>query len=148
LLILYMWYVSSVFMCFPFVCVFMMSMVSAMVPHLCPVFHMWLEYPELLLLFLIACMCSLYLVWKVLPVCPMYLSGQSKHFIWYMPLLLYLSFCGHCPTMFCIVFRVLNAIFILVSSNNCDFSCFFSNISECGPFLVLWVRVSVVFVVN
>jgi hypothetical protein len=63
-------------------------------------------------------MCSLYLVWNVLPVCPMYLSGQSKHFIWYMPLSLYLSFCGCCLTMFCIVFHVLNAIFNLVSLNS------------------------------
>jgi hypothetical protein len=27
-----------------------MSMVSAMVPYLCPLFSVWLEYPELLLL--------------------------------------------------------------------------------------------------
>jgi hypothetical protein len=35
-------------------------------------------------------------IWKVLSVCPMYFSGQSRHFIWYMPLSLYLSFCGFC----------------------------------------------------
>jgi hypothetical protein len=29
-----------------------------------------------------AWMCSLYLMSNVLPVCPMYLSGQSRHFIW------------------------------------------------------------------
>jgi hypothetical protein len=40
------------------------------------------------------------------------------HFIWYMLLSLYLSFCGCCLRIFCIVFRVLNVIFILVSLNN------------------------------
>jgi hypothetical protein len=53
-----------------------MSIVSVMVQYLCPVFNMLFEYPELLLLFLIACTCSLYLVWSALPVCPMYFSGQ------------------------------------------------------------------------
>jgi hypothetical protein len=42
-----MWYFSRVFICFPFLCVFTMSMVSAMGPYLCPVFSMWFEYPEL-----------------------------------------------------------------------------------------------------
>jgi hypothetical protein len=50
---------------FPFLCVLMMSIVSVMVLYLYPVFNMWSEYPELLLLFLIACICSLYLVWTV-----------------------------------------------------------------------------------
>jgi sterol desaturase/sphingolipid hydroxylase (fatty acid hydroxylase superfamily) len=52
-----------------------------------------------------------------------------------------------CLTIFCIVFRVLNAIFILVSLNNTDFHYFFSAVhpSEGGAvwFLVLWVRVIV-----
>jgi hypothetical protein len=42
-----------------------------------PVFNMWFEYPELLLLFLIACICSLYLVLNVRPVCPIYFNGQT-----------------------------------------------------------------------
>jgi hypothetical protein len=46
-----MWYFSCVFMCFPFLCVFMIYMVSLMGPYLCPVFSMWFEYPELPLLF-------------------------------------------------------------------------------------------------
>jgi hypothetical protein len=46
-----MWYFSSVFMCFPFLCVFMISIVSVMGPYLCPVFSMWFEYPELPLVF-------------------------------------------------------------------------------------------------
>jgi hypothetical protein len=61
----------------------------------------------------------------------MYFSGQSRHFIWYMPLSLYLSFCGFCFTMFCVVFLVLNTIVILV-------------ISECGPFWFLVVGVQVI----
>jgi hypothetical protein len=59
-----MWYFSSVLVCFPFSCVFMISMVSVMGPYLCPVFSMWFEYPELPLLFF-SNMCSLYLVWNV-----------------------------------------------------------------------------------
>jgi hypothetical protein len=54
LLVLYMWYFSSVVKCFSFVCVLIMSIVSVMVPYLCPVFSMWFEYLGLLLLFLIA----------------------------------------------------------------------------------------------
>jgi hypothetical protein len=46
------------------------------------------------LLFLIACICSLYLMLNIFPVWPMYFSGQSRHFIWSMPLLLYLSING------------------------------------------------------
>jgi hypothetical protein len=49
--------------------------------HTCLVFNMWLEYPELLLLFLTVCICTLYLVWNILPACPMYFSGQSRHFV-------------------------------------------------------------------
>jgi hypothetical protein len=45
---------SSVLMFFfSFLCVFLISMVSVMGPYLCPVFGMWFEYPELLLLFLL-----------------------------------------------------------------------------------------------
>jgi hypothetical protein len=65
--ILYMWYFSSVYK--SFLCVLMMSMVSVMVPYLCPVFNTWFEYPQLLL-FLNACIFSLYLVWNALSVCP------------------------------------------------------------------------------
>jgi hypothetical protein len=39
--------------------------------HMC---ILWFEYPELLLLLLIACICYLYLVWKVRSVCPMHFS--------------------------------------------------------------------------
>jgi hypothetical protein len=47
---LYMWYFFNVFKCFPILCILIPSTVSAMVPYLCPVFNMWFEYPELLLL--------------------------------------------------------------------------------------------------
>jgi hypothetical protein len=63
-------------------CFFIMSILSIMVTYVCPVFNMWLAYPELLLLFLLACVCSLCLVWNILPVRPKYFSGQSRHFIW------------------------------------------------------------------
>jgi hypothetical protein len=64
-----------------FLCVQLMSIISVMVPDVCLMFNIWLEYPKLLLLFLNACICSFYLVWNVLPVCPMYFSVQSRHFI-------------------------------------------------------------------
>jgi hypothetical protein len=120
LLILCMWYRSNVrvFICFPFFSVFMMSIVSVIFPYVCPVFNMWFEYPELPLLLLIACICSLYLVWNARPACPMYLSEQSRHFIWYMPLficlcggfyrVLYCISCSECYFYFCISKKVSN----------------------------------------
>jgi hypothetical protein len=56
LLILYMWYFPVCFKCF--LHALTMSTVSVIVPYLCPVFNMWLEYRELLLLFLIISICS------------------------------------------------------------------------------------------
>jgi hypothetical protein len=99
-----MWYGSSVFKCFPFSPIFIMSMVSVIFPYVCPVFSMWFECPGLLLLLLILCVCSLYLVLNVLLVCPTY-------FIWWIPLLLYSSICNFCLSIFCIVFFVRNATF-------------------------------------
>jgi hypothetical protein len=93
-----------------------MSIVSVMVPCVCPVFKVSLEYPELLLLFLIACVWSSYLMWNVLPVCPMYFSGKSRNFVRQMPLLFYLSVRGCCFIMSCIVFCILNAIFMSLNS--------------------------------
>jgi hypothetical protein len=61
LLILRMRYFSTVFRRFHFFSVFMMFIVSVILPYACPVLSIWFEYPELLLLFLIACICSLYL---------------------------------------------------------------------------------------
>jgi hypothetical protein len=86
LLILCMWYRSNVFICYTFLSVFMTSIVSVIFPYVYLVFSMWFEYPEFPLLLLIACICSLYLVWNTRPVCPMCFSGQ------YMPLLFSHSF--------------------------------------------------------
>jgi hypothetical protein len=66
-------------------------------------------------LFLIACMCSLYLVLNVRPVWPIYFNGQSIHFIWYTPLFSYSSCCRRGFTKFCMVFLGRNAILIFVS---------------------------------
>lgn len=53
------------------------------------------------------------------------LSEQSRNIIWYMPLLSYLPIRECCFTKFCIVFHVLNDIFISVSLINfVIFSCF------------------------
>jgi hypothetical protein len=80
LLVLYIWYLSYVLRCLPFLPVVITSIVSDITPHACPAFNMWFEYPELLLLLLMSCICSLYLVLNVLPVCPIYFIGQSMHF--------------------------------------------------------------------
>jgi hypothetical protein len=76
-----MCYFSSVFMCFPFLCVFTMSMVSAMGPYLCPVFVCGLSilschYCSLLVMCVLCVWCGILSVW------PMYFSGQSRHFSW------------------------------------------------------------------
>jgi hypothetical protein len=65
-----------------FFCVFIMSIVLVIFPYAYPALSMWFEYPELLLLFLISCICSLYLVCEIRPVCPTYFCGKSMHFIW------------------------------------------------------------------
>jgi hypothetical protein len=98
-----------VFKCLPFLPLLMMSVVSVMVPYVWPVSDILLEYPELLLLFLIARICSLYLILKVLPVWPIYFNGQSRHLIWYMPLL-YLSVLMWCLSIFSSVFCVLSCV--------------------------------------
>jgi hypothetical protein len=72
LMILYMWYFSYVFKCFPFFSDFMMPVVSVMVPYVCLLFNIWFKYPELPLLFLISCICSLFLAWNIYHMWPMY----------------------------------------------------------------------------
>jgi hypothetical protein len=98
-----MWKRSSVFISGPFFSMCRMSIVSCIVP---------LEFG---LLDRVACICSLYLVLKFLPVCPIYLNWNSLHFIWHILLLLYLSvFCFLGWGWFCIVFLVLYATRIFV----------------------------------
>jgi hypothetical protein len=55
---------------------------------------------------------------NALPVCPTYLSRQSKYFIWQIPLPLY--FVVGTESLFCIVFFIMNAVLICVSFNNFD----------------------------
>jgi hypothetical protein len=110
-----MWYLSKVFKCLPILPILMTSIVSVIVPYVWPVLNIWFECPEFALLLLIAWMCSLYLVLNVLPVWPTYFNGQSRHFIWYIPLLLYLSVCVVlCFNMSLIVFFVWNTTLIYV----------------------------------
>jgi hypothetical protein len=103
-----------IFRCLPFLSVLITWIVSVMLPYTCPVFSIWLEYPELLLLHLMSRMCSLHLVLNDRPVCPMYFNGQLKHFIWYTPLSSYLSVAVFDLSMLCIAFLVLKAIFMCV----------------------------------
>jgi hypothetical protein len=65
------------FKCLPFFPVFIISRVSVMVAYVCRVFSMWFEYPELLLLLLMAWMCSLYLILNVLHVCIATLNAHN-----------------------------------------------------------------------
>lgn len=57
-LLVFMWYFSGEFKVFPILYFLMMSNVPVMVPYLYSVFSMWFECPELLLSFLIVCICS------------------------------------------------------------------------------------------
>jgi hypothetical protein len=67
ILLVHMWYFSDVFRHF-LSCVLIMSKVPVMLPYLCPVFNMWIEYSKGLSLFLISCTCSLYMVQNALPI--------------------------------------------------------------------------------
>jgi hypothetical protein len=115
LLILHIWYFSHVFRCFPFFSVFKIFVESAILPYVCLVFNIWFEYHELPLLLIIACICSLYLVLNVQPVCPMYFNGKSIHLTWYTPLCSHLSRCRRGFIRFSTVFLVWNGILIFAS---------------------------------
>jgi hypothetical protein len=103
----------------PFLSIFINSIVSVMLPYECPVFNMWLKYPDLLLLSFMSLICSLYLVLNGRPVCPIYFIEQLMHFNWHTPFFSYLSVCVYGFNMFCTVFFVLNAIFICVFLKSC-----------------------------
>jgi hypothetical protein len=119
-----------------------------MLPYVCRVCNIWFECSQLPLLFLIACVCSLYLVWNVRPVCPIYFSGQSIHLIWYTPLLSYLSICGQGFIRFCIVFCSECSSYLCFFTKFCDFFVSFLQyvkmahfvVWSCGPtfLLCLW----------
>jgi hypothetical protein len=116
LLRLYMWKHCSVFISAPFFSTCKLSIVSSIVPYVCSVSMMCCIWNLVCWITL----CSLYLVLKFLPVCPVYLNWHPLHFIWYIPLLLYLSvfcFLGW-RRRFCIVFLGLYAIHIFVFLNN------------------------------
>jgi hypothetical protein len=85
----------------------------------------------------------LYLVLNVRPVCPIYFTGQSMHFICYMPLFSYSSRCMRGFTKFCIVLLVQNAILIFVSLKSFAIS-FVSSPISC---LMLLAYIVVVFVI-
>jgi hypothetical protein len=76
LLVLYICGISLVCSDISFVSVFKTFLVLVILPYACPVFNICFEYLELPLLFLTACICSLYLVWNVRSVCPRHFSVQ------------------------------------------------------------------------
>jgi hypothetical protein len=69
-------YISSVLRCF--LSVFKTFIVSVILPYVYLAFSVCFEYPELPLLFLIACICSLYVVLNIRPGCPIYFN--SPHY--------------------------------------------------------------------
>jgi hypothetical protein len=94
LLRLYIWKRWSALSNFPLFSVWRTSNVLSIVSYEWPKFKICSAYFEFCLSVLMAWMCSLYLVRKVRPVSPTYLSGQSLHLSWYMPLLLYIYICS------------------------------------------------------
>jgi hypothetical protein len=118
LLFLFICYFSMwliVFLFCEFLCV---SVVHVMVQYLCPLFNVWFEDPELLLLFLIACIHSSCLVWNSLLFVLHVWEGSVSISFGRCHFFLYISVRGCCLTRFCIVFCLLNDIFILVALNN------------------------------
>jgi hypothetical protein len=86
LLVLYTWYFSNVFRWFHCFSIFTTFIASVILPYAWPMFNIRLEYPELPLLCLIACICPFYMVWNVRPACPFCFSGKSTHLTWYTPI--------------------------------------------------------------
>jgi hypothetical protein len=113
-----MWNCSQEFIVKPLFSWCKMFNVSSIFLYVCPVSRMCWAYLDVVLVFM-ACMCSLNLVLKFLPVCPTYLFGQLLHLISYTPHWLYLSgFMFLVCRCFCKVLFVLYAIRILVFLNN------------------------------
>jgi hypothetical protein len=79
-----MWKRSQEFINWPFLLRCKTSIMSVMGLYECCVSSMCCAYFELELFDLMEWMCSLYLVWKFLPVCPTYFFGHPPHFSWYM----------------------------------------------------------------
>jgi hypothetical protein len=90
-------------------------------------------------------MCSLYLVWNILPVCPMYFSRKSKRFIFRWQFYYVCPFVGVVSPnfVFCSVFE--GYFYLRVFKQSCYFPCSFSTVCESDPFLfpVLWVDVCI-----
>jgi hypothetical protein len=97
------------------------------------------------LLFLIVCICSLYLVLNVRPVCPTYFNGQSIHIIWYTPLCSYRLGIGEDLLGFVLYFCSECNLNICLFEEFYDFFCFFSVVRKNCPFccLVLWACIFV-----
>jgi hypothetical protein len=114
LLILYRWYFSNVFKCFRFLCVLIMFIVSAKVAYVyVPCLICALSTPFTIIIY--NCLyIFLVSVWNVLPVCPMYSSGQSRHFIRYSQFfsICYVRGCYFCMFLHC--FSVCSMVFFLV----------------------------------
>jgi hypothetical protein len=88
----YMWNFSSVLRCGSFLCLRKICMVFWMFPNgwlcsmrCCANFDVWLFVLK-------ACLCSLNLIWKFLPVWPTYALLHTGHVSLYMPVSVYLSF--------------------------------------------------------
>jgi hypothetical protein len=140
-----MWHFPRAFKCFPFLCGLMMSIISVMVPYLYPMFIMWFEYPELILIFLIDCICSCIWCGMLCLFVLCILAGSQN-----------VSFCRCQFYCICPFVGVVSPSFVLCSvfdgyfclrvfKQSCYSSCFFSTVCESSPFLfpALWVGVCI-----
>jgi hypothetical protein len=59
----------------------MTSLVLVILQYVCQVCNMWLEYPEISLLILVAWVYSLYIMLTAHPLFPIYHNGQSRNLI-------------------------------------------------------------------
>jgi hypothetical protein len=152
LLRLYMWHHYNVFINGPFFSKCRISFISVVGPYVCCVSRMCCEYFEFGLFDRIACICSLYLILKFLPTCPMYLCWKPLHFIWYMPLVIFIKFIGRTVPrnnyLRCLFIFISPLHVILLYLLYLPVSCFLSWRWLCIVFFVLYGILMFVFLNN
>jgi hypothetical protein len=112
---LYIWYVSNVFRCFPFLSIFIIFIISVMVPYACPVFSISLRILNYYCYY-VCLECALY-IWcgmvglSVLRI----LLGSSCNLIGILHSF-HIGYFYYCEVLvYFVLFLILNAIFICLS---------------------------------
>ena len=114
----YMWNLSSVFRCVPFLWYLSTCIVFWMAPMGWSCSMRCCAYLDVWLLVWNACLCSLKRIAKFLPVCPTYALLHTGHVSLYIPDCVYLSvLCVVCVSLLLMVLFVLYAILRLVFLN-------------------------------